>query len=72
MNETPIPSTLWWPGWALQDQHGALGLDRDGENTRILLLEKTSDAGESATRPDTANKGIHPALHLLPKLMGRG
>ena len=38
----------------------------------VLFLKKASDTGESATGPDTADKGIHPALHLLPELGGRG
>ncbi len=53
-------------------QDGALGLDRDGENARVLFLQKARDAGEGAAGADPGDKGIHSPFHLLPELAGSG
>ncbi len=53
-------------------QYGALGLDSYRENARGLLLEKARDTRKSTSGPDTGDKSIDPALHLLPEFVGSG
>ena len=53
-------------------QHrGVDGLDRDGEDRLLLLLEEAGHAGDRAARADAGDEDVHLAVGVVARSRGR-